>query len=98
VWILLVLTVVVAIPACVTSAFILLDADTCAGVTAATWACHSPIRYFVAAVLVVVVSTGTLKWCAFLARVQNYREANWASDGAAAHLTIGSSDRGSRLR
>jgi hypothetical protein len=73
VWTLLIFTVVVAIPACLTGAFVLLDADTCTGVTAAAWACHGPGRYVLAAALLVLISAGALKWCALLARVQNYK-------------------------
>jgi hypothetical protein len=75
VWVSVILTVVVAIPACLTVAFVLPDADTCTGVTNATRACHSPIRYAIAAGLVVLIFVGALKWSALLQRIYIYKES-----------------------
>jgi hypothetical protein len=73
VWSSLILTIVVAIPACLMGPYILLDAGTCIGVIGDVWACHSPVRYVIAVALFVLISAGILRWCALLTRVQNYK-------------------------
>jgi hypothetical protein len=73
VWVSLVLTVVIAIPACLTSVFVMLDAESCTYVTSASGVCHSAIRFGVAAGILCLIFIGTFKWTSILARVQNFR-------------------------
>jgi hypothetical protein len=73
VWVSMILTGVVAIPACLMGVFVMLDAETCTNVTSASGACHSAIRFGVAAGILGLIFIGTLKWTSLLARVQNFQ-------------------------
>jgi hypothetical protein len=73
IWVSMILTVVVAIPACLTSVFVMLDAETCTNVTSASGACHSSIRFGVAVGILCLIIIGVLKWTSLLARVQNFQ-------------------------
>jgi hypothetical protein len=73
VWTSIILTVLVAIPACLMSTFVLLDTETCAYVISVVGLCSSAIRFGVAAVILVVFFVAILKWSLLLARVQNFR-------------------------
>jgi hypothetical protein len=73
VWVSLVITVVIAIPACLTSIFVMLDAESCTYVTSASGVCHSAIRFGIATGILCLIFIGTLKWTSLLARVQNFR-------------------------
>jgi hypothetical protein len=73
VWVSLILTVLVAIPAGLFGVFAFLDVDLCTNLTAATGVCHGSIRYAFAIGLFILVGVGTLKWSAFLSRIQNFK-------------------------
>jgi hypothetical protein len=73
VWVSLILTVVVAIPACLTIVFVMLDAESCTYVTSASGACHSAIRFAVAAGILCLIIFSILKWTSVLARVHNFQ-------------------------
>jgi hypothetical protein len=72
VWVSLILTVVIAIPACLTSVFVILNPESCTYVTSASGACHSAIRFGVAAGILCLIVVGAIKWTSLLARVQNF--------------------------
>jgi hypothetical protein len=73
IWASITLTVVVAVPACLTSVFLMLDAETCTIVTSAFGACHSAMRVGVGAGILCVFFIGTFKWPLLLARVHNFQ-------------------------
>jgi hypothetical protein len=77
VWVSLILTVVVAVPACLLPAFLVLDADTCTHIISTSWPCYESVRYVVAAILLGATIIGALKWAELLSQVQNYGKEDW---------------------